>query len=217
MTIFNNWLMRRRQNKLEIEKVRMESISKSAPLYEKIALYNSWNLSHQLRLPAGQRDNELMFYYLCNILNLRRQIINVIGDLQFTDLTAERIIGDLGRNIVGLVIDHFGQLDTSRLTSLVDNDLPFHQFHTIISENGNSEFFHNFEQLIAVQESVQKLEQNCRWYAELIMYELTYMYMIWYREPPEFLGLDADLRAHLEQNHRDYLRRLLKIETGSWL
>ena len=62
-----------------------------------------------------------------------------------------------------------------------------------------------------------EIERNCRWYAQLIMYELNYVYMIWYDEPPSFLRLDADLRSYLEQNQHNYFQRLRKIETGSWL
>jgi hypothetical protein len=216
LTIANNWLMKRRQHKVNMSNIRMQTISKAAPLYNKIALYNAWNLSHQLTLPNDQQNTELMFYYACNILNLRRQIVNTIGDLQFTDLTAETIIGDLGRNITGSIARDFGPIDLSIMTSLVDDDLPFHRFHQIILED-HAALFHKFEQWIARRDIAEELERNCRWYSQLIMYELNYVYMIWYGEPPNMLALNADLLTHLQQEHPAYLRRLLKIETGSWL
>jgi hypothetical protein len=216
LTIANNWLMKIRQHKLNMSDVRIRTISKSAPLYNKIAVYNAWNLSHQLTLPNEQRNTELMFYYVCNMLNLRHQIVNAIGDLQFADLTAETIIGDLGRNITTSITGHFGPVDSSLMTSLVDNDLPFHKFHDIISRD-QADLFHNFEQWIARNEISVELERNCRWYAQLIMYELNYVYMIWYGEPPSLQLLSPDLRAYLEKNHYSYFQRLRKIETGSWL
>jgi hypothetical protein len=195
----------------------MQTFSETAPLYNKIALHNAWNLSQQLGLPNNQRDIELMFYYLCNMLSLRKQIIDTIGDLQFADLTAERIIIELGIAIRRLVVDQFGQINTSRMTSLVNGDLPFHRFHEIIADEQNRDLFHDFEVWITEQQTIRELEQNCRWYAQLIMYELNYVYIVWYGEPPDLLKLSPDLREHLETTHPTYFQRLRKIDSGSWL
>jgi hypothetical protein len=216
LTLLINWLIQRRQRKQSITEVRIRAIAKSAPLYNKIALYNAWNLSHQLMLSREERNTKLMFYYACNILNLRRQIVNTIGDLQFADLTAETIISDLGRAITSSISDHFGPVNSSLMTSIVDNDLPFHEFHDVILRDW-VDLFHNFEQWIAKDEISIQIERNCRWYAQLIMYELNFVYMIWYDEPPSFMRLDPDLRSYLEQNQSSYFRRLRKIETSSLL
>lgn len=216
LTIANNWLIKRRQHKLNMSDVRIQTISKFSPLYNKLALYNSWNLSNQLNLPREKRDTVLMFFYVCNILNLRRQIVNQIGDLQFADLTAETIIGDLGRNIASLIVAQFGQYKSSLMTSLVDSDLPFYEFHdTILKEH--SDLLHDFEEWITRPEISEQLEKNCRWYSQLIMYELNYVYMIWYGEPPDLLKLSPDLIDHLETTHPKYFQRLKKIECGSLL
>jgi hypothetical protein len=145
VTAFYNYLMKRRQERLEMQRLRLETLSKAASYYSQLAVYNCWNLAWMLgRVANENRDYELMFYYLCNILYLRTKIIQKFGEIQLDNLEAEDTIGNLGRNIVALVNNGFGHLDTSRMRYLVDNDLPFHKFQESISTEHNRDLYQKF-------------------------------------------------------------------------
>jgi hypothetical protein len=73
-------------------------------------------------------------------------------------LTAEAIIGDLGRAVAISMTDNFGPINSSLMTSLVCDDLPFHRFHAIIIDH--ADIFNNFEQWIDREVRIE-LELNC--------------------------------------------------------
>lgn len=123
VTLFFNHLMRKRQERLDMERLRLDTISKAAPYYSRLAVYNCHNLADMLRKPNEIRNYELMFYYLCNTLYLRHKIIQFFGEIQLDDLEAEE---SLGITIEQMVNDGFGNVDASRMRYLVENDLPFH-------------------------------------------------------------------------------------------
>ena len=56
------------------------------------------------------------------------------------------------------------------------------------------------------------LEQKCRWYSDLIMFELTHIYKIWYKQEPKFSKLSEDLKEELrEASPPKYYKRIKKI------
>jgi hypothetical protein len=75
LTLFANWLIKRRQQRVDMSKIKIQTITKVVPLYNQIALYNSSNLSYELGKDNQDRDAVLMLYYICNIMNIRKQII----------------------------------------------------------------------------------------------------------------------------------------------
>lgn len=221
LTSIFNWFSKKRQQERDMWRLKMETISKFAPLYNKIALYNANNLSVILKTDPKTRhedDYKMMMYYLCNILNLKQQINDSIGDLQLTDLESETIIGDLLRTIFQKVKDHFGHLDTSRMTYLTENGIPYHKFHPSVSDNGdNHSLYTKFKEWVAQRDICEELSSNCRWFAELVMYELNHVYQIWYGEKPQFDKLSVGLLNYLDEKHSEYFRRIIKLETGSHL
>jgi hypothetical protein len=74
LTLFVNWLIKRRQQRVDMSKIKIQTITQVAPLYNQISLYNSCNLSHELNKPNQDRDDVLMMYYICNTMNIREQI-----------------------------------------------------------------------------------------------------------------------------------------------
>jgi hypothetical protein len=64
---------------------------------------------------------------------------------------------------------------------------------------------------------VSELEGNCRWFAQLIMYELNHVYWIWYNEPPDLSKISPDLLNYLANKHPKYYHRIVKIEIGGYL
>jgi hypothetical protein len=199
LTLFVNWLIKRRQQRVDMSKIKIQTITQVAPLYNQISLYNSCNLSHELNKPNQDRDAVLMMYYICNTMNIREQIKKKIGDIQFDNIEAERIIGDLYRNIITPIKENFGHVDLSRMIHLVDNDLSYHEFHHKVSDSDN-DLFQKFVLWIYRENVVSELERNCRWFAQLIMYELNHVYWIWYNEPPDLSKISPDLLNYLANN-----------------
>ncbi|MGA9152258.1 MAG: hypothetical protein WBZ36_16915 [Candidatus Nitrosopolaris sp.] len=92
---------------------------------------------------------------------------------------------------------------------MVDDDLPYHKFHEIISND--REIYGTFEKWISTEISEEErnnLEQNCAWYAQLIMLELNHIYKIWYSEEPPLIVRD-DLKDYLLINEPDYHNRII--------
>ncbi|MFZ0895164.1 MAG: hypothetical protein WAZ77_11750 [Candidatus Nitrosopolaris sp.] len=133
--------MTKRQERIEMTRIRMDTISKAAPYYSRLAVYNCWNLASLLGPENETRDFELMFYYLCNILYLRHKIIQTFGEIQLDNLEAEGIIGDLLRAINNLVTNGLGRLEASRIEYLVENDTPFHAFHDTLQRAENTDLY----------------------------------------------------------------------------
>lgn len=129
------------------------------------------------------------------------------GEIQLDDLEAEEIIGRLGITIEQTVNDGFGNVDASRIRYLVENDVPFHKFHDSISTDQNKDLYQKFVHWICRQEIIREVERNCRWYTQLIMFEMNHIYEPWYRRPPYF-RIDEDLRRNLLQNHSGYYDRI---------
>jgi hypothetical protein len=121
ITFIGNWLMKKREELLEMLKI----ISRAAPYYNQLAM-NVWNFSWGLT--HNESDDGLLMYYMCNILQIRRQIVLTFGDLQFDNLVAERIIGDFGRDIFSLIKKKFNPVELSELTFLSENSKPYHEF-----------------------------------------------------------------------------------------
>jgi hypothetical protein len=217
LTLFANWLIKRRQQRVDMSKIKIQTITKVVPLYNQIALYNSSNLSYELGKDNQDRDAVLMLYYICNIMNIRKQIIKKIGDIQLDNIDAERIIGNLYNNIITRIKGHFGHVDSDRMLHLVDNDIAYHRFHQKVSSGNDNDLYQKFVHWIYGEEITSEIERNCRWFAELIMYELNYVYRIWYNEPPDIFRLSQDLLNYLATNHPKYYHRIMKIETGGYL
>jgi hypothetical protein len=45
--IYDHW-MKKRQERIDMARLRLETISKAAPYYSRLAVYNCWNLAHIL-------------------------------------------------------------------------------------------------------------------------------------------------------------------------
>ena len=217
LTLFVNWLIKKRQHKVDMSKLKIQTMTKVAPLYNRLALHNSWNLSDELRKPRQDRDPVRMMYYLCNIMNIHRQIVRKIGDILLENLDAEHIISNIYRDITTSVERNFGYIDSSRLLHMVDDDMPYHVFHERVSAGSENDLYQKFVHWIYKDETSEEIARNCTWFAQLIMYELNYVYKIWYDEPPDRFRLNRNLQEYLATNHQRYYHRIIKIETGGYI
>jgi hypothetical protein len=90
----------------------------------------------------------------------------------------------------------------------VDDDTPYHKFHEKINESENNELFEKFRKLMDDENKKAELKQKCKWYSQLIMFELTHIYKIWYNEEPKISKLDEDLKKMLKKDHKKYYHRI---------
>ena len=211
ITIFANWLSKKRQNDIEIKKHRMEILSKHVSLYNRLALYTTWNISWKIREAKKHEikiDYPLIMYYGCDFLQLRKRLIQTLGTLQFDNQDAETIINNLERAIVATIKQGFNEREFSKLSCLVDDNTPYHKFYDKINED-EKELFEKFKQFL--ENNKDSLEKNCRYYSELIMLEFGHIYKIWYKEEPKFSKLDEDLKEMLEKDHPNYYNRIEKF------
>jgi len=157
ITVIVNWIIRKRQEAMEI----LNIISKAAPYYNQIAR-NAWNFSLDLTHNEGQRDYKLLLYYVCNILQTRNQISQKLGDLQFDNLEAERIINDFGRDFISVVKREFNAVEFSELSHLTRDNKPYHEFYQVISND--SRLYDKFEKWLSQEiskENFDELEKKC--------------------------------------------------------
>ena len=90
-------------------------------------------------------DYPLIMYYVCDFLQLRKQLICSLGTLQFDNLDADEIINNIERAIVVIIKQEFSEIEFSKLSSLVNDDTPYHKFHEKINENENKDLFEKFK------------------------------------------------------------------------
>jgi hypothetical protein len=214
ITVGANELSKKRQNEIEIKKHRMDILSQHISLYNRLALYTNWNISWNLREAKKNEkpiDYPLIMYYVCDFLQLRKQLICSLGTLQFDNLDADEIINNIERAIVVIIKQEFSEIEFSKLSSLVNDDTPYHKFHEKINENENKDLFEKFKSFL--ENNRDNLEQKCRWYSDLIMFELTHIYKIWYKQEPKFSKLSEDLKEELKKDphHPKYYKRIKKI------
>jgi hypothetical protein len=210
-----NWLSKLSQNEIEIKKHRMEILSQHVSLYNRLALYTNWNISWNIQEADKNKkpiDFPLIMYYVCDFLQLRKQLIHSLGTLQFDNLDADEIINNFERRIVAIIKEGFNEIQYSKLSCLVDDNTPYHKFYEKINENENKELFEKFKNLLENKENKTELEKNCRWYSQLIMFELTHIYKIWYNDEPKISKLKKDLLLELEK-YPAYYKRIKKIGT----
>jgi len=210
ITYFANRLSAKRQNDIEIKKQRMKILSKYASLYNRLALYTTWNISQKIRNSKNGKDIDypLVMYYVCDFLQLRKQMICSLGTLQFENQEAETIINNFERAIIDIIKKEFNEIEFSILSCLVDENNPYHKFYDKINEN-EKELFEKFKKF--VENYKDSLEANCRYYSELIMLEFSHIYTIWYKQEPGFSKLSDKLRKKLKEDYPDYYKRISKF------
>lgn len=81
-----NWSAQRREEYLDISEIKIETLSKSAVIYEDMA---KWNEHFSIQLVQDKIDYELAFYYLCNLLLVIDKWHDEIGQWQFDNIHAE--------------------------------------------------------------------------------------------------------------------------------
>jgi hypothetical protein len=201
-------LSKKRERYFEISKYKVETISKAVPYYNKLA-FNAFNFSRELRKPIDKRDYMLCVYRLSNFLYTLQKIRQMFGDIQLDNLLGEKILDGFFSNIFCLITAKFSYLEYSKLSYLVEHDLPYHKFHDNIMDN-EKDLYEKFKNWISNEispECLKDLAEKSEWYSSLLMLELNHVYRLWYGEEPS-VELDKELKQYLEKNERKYYDRI---------
>lgn len=204
---FHDFFSKRRERYFEVSKYKIQTISRAVPYYNKLA-FNAFNFSRELRKPSDKRDYMLCIYRLSNFLYTLQKIRQIFGDVQLDNLEAERILDGFFSNIYCVIIAKFTYLEYSKLSYLVENDLPYHKFHDNILDNEN-ELYEKFKNWISSeisQEHFEDLTEKSEWYSALLMLELNHIYKLWYKEEPSIPY--NDLMEYLKKNEIQYYNRI---------
>jgi hypothetical protein len=204
---FHDLFSKGRERYFDVSKYKIQTISKAVPNYNKLA-FNALNFSRELRKPPDKRDYMLCMYRLSNFLYALQKIRQLFGDVQLDNLEAEKILDSFFSNIYCLIIAKFSYLEYSKLSYLVENDLPYHKFHDSVLENENK-LYEKFKYWISSKMSQQDfnvLTEKSNWYSALIMLELNHIYKLWYKEEPSLP--DNDLMEYLKKNEIKYYNRI---------
>lgn len=206
LTLFGDWLLKGREESNAISTVRIQTLAKAMPYYNQLAM-NSWNFGWSV-IEQSSEDHRLSMYYICNMLYFREQITKRFGDIQLSSLKAEEILSNFWRDIKLLIVNKFGYADVSKLTNLVANELPYHEFLDKIS-NENKELYDLFVNWLSVEfsESDSNTFEKCMWYSQLLMLESNHIYKSWYDEEPPLI-LREDLKDYLNKHERKYYDRI---------
>jgi hypothetical protein len=136
------------------------------------------------------------------------------GGLHLNNLDAEEVLAVLEFNKeIG-----FTDEEQNLMIELAEKYPLYHNFLTNIS---NYQHLNNKFDIIMKQLRKQKplsdeptLEQQCRWYYDLIFLELNQIYQFWYNElPTRYVNtLSKELVGYLFRNYEDYYNRIKKWE-----
>jgi hypothetical protein len=205
LTAFFDYRKKRRDETFEMAKEKLDVIGKSLPIYiQLLSLYTK--LGDYLK--SSSPDGKQCLYFLCRILYHQNSIFKTYGSLQLDDLDAETLVASLGNEILGVVMKKFGRQKIATMTKLVGDkdydtfltDLPSHD--KLYCEFETWLFEYNSTLPPGSTRTLKNLGNKCKWYSELILFELNYIYRYWYGENPRFYSLTPELVNYLESDYK---------------
>ena len=204
---FRNWMMRKREEYMDISKIKIEYISKSLPYYSQSAYYFN-GLSSYIKSKRRNDYSQICMYYVSNGLRLRHEYFKKFGVIQLDNIEAEEILESISQNLSLTITDKMGIRDMSLMISLTEENILFHEFKNNLLQN-YSELLRKFEERILTNKEVlEVLEKHARWFAELITLEVNHNYRIWYGQDVVLTGLSDDTLQFLKNQHLTYYDRI---------
>jgi hypothetical protein len=207
-----DWIIKRREEYVDISKYKIDSISKSRPNLIKQASY--YNAIHA-QLTDNDTNPELCFFYMCNILMLNKIFFETYGQIQFDNRLAEDTIGAIGDKILSSLDESLGLESSARMETLARLELSYDEFKRVIIPT-NDNLYKKFSTWLYVTKSSDDMIKSCKTYAELIMLELNIIYQIWYKkQKPSYIFLSKDVRNYLAESYDLYYSRIYSM-AGKW-
>jgi hypothetical protein len=205
----NKWLQVRQQTN-EVSKQKIDMISKSQSKFVQLGDYY-YEFAANLRRTNTDDDWtdddwDRSFYTLCKVFQLRNCIFEEFGAIQLYNVEAESIINSFDK----YVAKRFSPLDINLMQNLVQAYPHYDQFKNNISSH--MDLYNTFKKYVS--NDLSNIEKRCRWFTQLISYELNHIFNNWYDTEPTLTQLSKDLKDHLYNEHPRYWDRLCSIENG---
>ena len=204
LTLFGNWLLKRREAEIEMSKIKMDSVVSNLPTYGLLSAIFSGIYYESIKRKDNQnQDKRLLFYYICDVLRVDRTIYYEKGGLVLNNLDAEYIISALEYVLYNTLFKKFDKEALSKMRILM-KDTEFHEFCEKIKKGEGKELYDKFAEWYTSlkDEDLTNLENKCKWIDELLFFELNTIFSRWYRRKPRFKDdLSDDLQKYLLETH----------------
>ena len=205
LTLFANWLLKRREESIEMSKIKMASVVSTLPTYGLLAgTFSGLYFESIKRKDKQNQDTRLIFYYICDILRLDRIIYYDNGGLILNNRDGEYIISAFEYVLYSTLFKKFDKEGISKMRLLTENKIAFHEFCNKIKNSENRELYKEFIEWhkSLKEEDLTCLENKCKWINELLFFELNTVFSRWYKRKPRFKDdLSDDLQKYLLKTH----------------
>jgi hypothetical protein len=181
-TTFVSWFinkeLKKRDEKFEMSKHKMNILAKSMPIYARLGSYYDELSTH---LQESEPDLHRAFFTACKIIQLERHVFENVGTLQLDSLEAEEIITSLE---LDLKVDY---LTRDIMRGMAERNPTYKEF---LENDFDETVFKKFKEIFSLEKSrparadTPNLQQKCSWYWQLMFVEINQIYARWYDEHP---------------------------------
>jgi hypothetical protein len=206
---FRNWVTKRREEYIDMSKIRLDSLSKSIPYYSRMRTYQMllWT-----ELEKDSIDSALSLYYICNIVNLTDEYMETVGGWQLDNLQAETIIQECLAYLFDELLE-LGYPDINKMIYAAKDNRSYHSFRDMLSNN--KDFYERFTKWLMKEKRPIELAKRSRWFYELLSLELYHCYKLWYGEEPSPSDLSKDTIEYIKTKYPKYFKRITSFKKKS--
>lgn len=129
-----SYIAKRREEYLDISKLKIEYISKSIPYYGQMIFYHKM-ISRLLRTKQYAKHRNVILYYLCNLLNVKNSYFKEFGTIQLGSFRAEALLVSVSEHLDSMIADKIGITNMSIISNLVDDKITYQHFEDKLSLN----------------------------------------------------------------------------------
>lgn len=213
---FRNYIAKRREEYVDISKLKIDYISKSLPFYSQMVFYHN-GISDFLATKKYKDYVNVFLYYLSNLLYLKDGYFKKFGAIQLGSFRGESVLEEIGTNFNRQIADKIGFYHMSLISNLAKDKIGYHQFEEALKSNkdlidlflaSDSGFFSDLN-------LIKQLKMECRCFAEIMTLEVNTVYREWYGKEEELIWksipLKDDVVDYIKENHYDYYPRLISL------
>ena len=172
---FRNWIIQRRQEYMDLSKIKLGYIDKSLPYYGQMVAYCQ-TIADYLNTREYDRYNFIIMYYTYNILHLKHEHFGKFGAIQLDNVNAETVLESFLRDFELVLIDRLGSRSHSILLGLINTTL-YHEFEDkLLKEDHLVQAFKS--KVLHDEISLKESERKSRYFAELMTIEVLQETMI---------------------------------------
>ena len=222
ITYMANYLIKRRKEKIEIPKSKIEETKVLSPIYSQLCSNHNAFASYLIKKGVALNESEikLCFYYVCNIAYLKRKLYVERSGIILDDRVAEKIIYGFSEDVEREIKKALKPFNYSKIQSLVDNkdkkddgDISFYEFSNILDNNEYTTIYNDFKEwLINLSDSRRKtLRYKNEWLSELMIIEMNEMNNVykrwyeksWFQKKPIVNTISQELENYLLGKYRE--------------